>query len=99
MRLIETPYLLEKKEKHIQKILKLDHVFLANIQLKQGERIPEHDSKKEVFIVVRQGSVLFNTEGVETVVTQNNILHLAPGEMHHLLALVDTDILVFQITP
>lgn len=99
MEFIETPYLLEEKEKHIQKILKLDNVFLANIQLRKGESIPEHDSKREVIIVVRRGAVLFTTEGVETIVTQDNILHIAPEEMHDLKAVEDTDLLVFQVTP
>lgn len=99
MKFIDTPYVLEEKAKHIQKVMKLDHVFLANIQLRKGESIPEHDSKKEVIIVVRRGAVLFTTEGIETIVTQDHVLHIAPEEMHDLRAIEDTDLLVFQITP
>lgn len=99
MELFETPLIIGEKAKHIQKVVNLPHVFLANIQLKTGEEIPAHDSQKDVLIVVRRGSVLFTTEGVETVVTPDNVLHIAPREMHDLKALEDTDILVFQITP
>lgn len=47
MEIIETPYLLEEKSKHINKLLKLENVFIANIQLKKGEIVAEHDSKKK----------------------------------------------------
>ena len=99
MELIETPYLLEEKAKHIGKLLTLDNVFIANIQLKTGETIPEHDSKREVIIVVRKGAVSFDVEGKEVIVTQNNMLHLSPLERHSLLAKEGVDLLVIQVTP
>lgn len=99
MEIIETPYLLEEKSKHINKLLKLENVFIANIQLKKGEIVAEHDSKKEVIIAVRRGAVSFDVEGKEVVVTQNNLLHMAPLERHSLLAVEDTDLLVIQVTP
>lgn len=99
MNLIETPYLLTEKEKHIQKVLKLDNVFISNIQLKTGEEIPEHDSKKEVIIAVRKGAVAFIVEGEEVIVTEENVLHMDPLEMHSLKAVEDTDLLVIQVTP
>lgn len=99
MNLIETPYLLTEKEKHIQKVLKLDNVFISNIQLKIGEEIPEHDSKKEVIIAVRKGAVAFMVEGEEVIVTEENVLHMDPLEMHSLKAVEDTDLLVIQVTP
>lgn len=99
MQIIKTPDYLKEKSKHIAKLLTLDNVFIANIQLKKGETIAEHDSKKEVIIAVRKGAVSFDVEGKEVIVTQNNILHMSPLERHSLLAVEDTDILVIQVTP
>lgn len=99
MKMIDTPYLLEEKSKHITKLLTLDNVFIANIQLKKGETVAEHDSKREVIIAVRHGAVSFTVEGKEVVVTQNNLLHMSPLERHSLLAVEDTDLLVIQVTP
>lgn len=99
MKIIDTPYLLAEKEKHIQRVMKLENVFVANIQLKAGEEIPKHDSKKEVIIAVRKGAVMFDVEGTEVVVTEENVLHMDPLEMHSLRAVEDTDLLVIQVTP
>lgn len=96
---IEANYQLEEKAKHIERLLTLENVNVTNIQLKTGETIPEHHSKREVIIVVRRGAVLFNLEGGEVVVTQNNILHMTPLENHSLIAKEDTDIIVIQVTP
>lgn len=99
MNLIETLYKLEEKPKHIAKLLTLENVSVINIQLKAGETIPEHDSKREVMIIVRRGAVTFDVEGVEAIVTEENILHMEPLEMHGLRAIEDTDLIVLQITP
>lgn len=99
MKIIDTPYQFKEKSKHIEKLLTLDNVLIVNIQLKTGETVPEHDSKREVVIVVRKGAVSFDVEGTEVVVTQNNMLHMSPLERHSLLAIEDTDLLVIQVTP
>lgn len=96
---IATAYQLEEKEKHISRLLSLENVNVANIQLRTGETIPKHNSKREVIIIVRRGSVIFDVEGEEVVVTQNNILHMNPLEGHSLLAKEDTDLIVIQVTP
>lgn len=99
MNLISTPYRLEEKPKHIAKLMTLENASVVNIQLKKGETIVEHDSKREVIIIVRKGAVSFDVEGTETVVTQNNVLHMSPLEKHSLRAIEDVDLLVLQITP
>lgn len=99
MDLISTPYKLEQKSKHIAKLQTLENATIINIQLKKGETIAEHDSSKDVVIVVRRGAVSFDVEGTETVVQQDNMLFMKPYEKHSLLAVEDTDILVFQIMP
>ena len=65
MNLIETPYLLEEKEKHVSKVVQFDNHHVMNIQLRTGEEIKEHDAKEYVLIVVRKGKVLFTVEGVD----------------------------------
>jgi quercetin dioxygenase-like cupin family protein len=99
MQLIPTHDQLDKKAKHISKVTTLTNATIMNIQLKMGETVAEHDSSKEVIIVVKRGAVLFTVEGVETLITPDEILHIAPFEKHSLRAQEDTDILVFQITP
>ena len=99
MNLISTPYRLEEKPKHIAKLMTLENASVVNIQLKKGEKIAEHDSKREVIIIVRKGAVIFEVEGTETVVTPNNVLHMSPLEKHSLRATEDSDLLVLQITP
>lgn len=99
MNLISTPYRLEEKPKHIAKLMTLENASVVNIQLKKGETIAEHDSKREVLIIVRKGAVIFDVDGTETVVTSNNVLHMSPLEKHSLRATEDSDLLVLQITP
>ncbi len=95
---IDTIYQLKEKEKHIGRLLTLKNVTVTNIQLRTGETIPEHHSKREVIIIVRRGAVIFDVEGEEVLVTQNNILHMDPLENHSLLAKEDTDLVVIQVT-
>lgn len=99
MNLIPTPNKLGEKPKHIARLLTLDNATAVNIQLKTGETIAEHDSKREVLIIVRRGAVIFDVEGTETLVTQDNVLHMSPLEKHSLRATEDTDLIVLQITP
>lgn len=99
MNLIPTPYKLDEKSKHIAKLLTLENVSVVNIQLKTGETVAEHDSKREVIIIVLRGAVVFDVEGTETLVTQDSVLHMSPLEKHSLRAAEDTDLIVLQITP
>jgi len=99
MDLISTPYRLEEKPKHIAKLLTLENMSVVNIQLKKDETIVEHDSKREVIIIVRRGAVIFDVEGTEQLVTQDNVLHMSPLEKHSLRATEDTDLIVLQVMP
>lgn len=99
MDLISTPNRLEEKPKHIAKLMTLENVSVVNIQLKMGETIVEHDSKREVIIIVRRGAVIFDVEGTEKLVTPENVLHMSPLEKHSLRATEDTDLIVLQVMP
>ena len=72
-------------------------MMLMNIQLRIGEEIKEHNADAHVLIVIRQGKVIFTVEGVEQVVTTNNVLHMNPLEKHALKAVEDSDIVVIKI--
>lgn len=97
MHLIETPYLLGEKEKNVSKVIQFDNNDVVNIQLRIGEEIKEHNADANVLIVIRRGKVIFTVEGVEQVVTTNNILHMNPLEKHALKAVEDSDIVVIKI--
>lgn len=99
MELKQTIWMLNDKEKHVSKVLTLEKCTMMNIQLKTGEIIPEHDSPREVLIIVKKGSVTFTVENEEVVVTPENTLHMAPFEKHSLRATEDSDVIVMQITP
>ena len=99
MKLIETPNELGTKPKSVGQVLSIPNAKMMNIQLRAGEQVAEHDSDKEVLIIVRKGKVRFTVEGTETLVTEENVLHMVPFEKHALLAETDSDICVLQITP
>lgn len=48
---------------------------------------------------MRRVAVALDVEGVEAIVTEENMLHMRPLEMHSLRAIEDTDLIVIQITP
>ena len=75
----------------------LENASVVNIQLKLGETIAEHDSNRDVLIIVRRGAVIFDVEGTEMLITRENVLHLSPLEKHSLRATEDTDLIVLQI--
>ena len=99
MELKSTPHKLGEKEKHITRVFELSNAAVTNIQMRKDETVIEHESRREVIIIVRSGAVTFTVEGVETIVTADNVLHISPLERHGLRANEDSDIIVFQIMP
>lgn len=99
MNLIETRSQLSSKAKSIEQVCAIPNATVLNIQLRAGEEVAEHDSDREVLIIVRKGKVRFTVEGIPVAVSEENILHMAPYEKHSLFAETDADICVLQITP
>lgn len=97
MELINTPYLLNEKQKNISKVLAFGQVNVVNMQLQLGETVAEHDVDADVLIIVKTGKVAFTVEGEEVEVSPQNILHMSPGEKHSLKALEVSDFIVLQI--
>lgn len=98
MKVIDTPNYLAEKNKHVEKCIQFNETNVLNIQLKANEFIPEHDFNGNVLVIVRKGKVLFDVEGKQVELTNENVLHIAPLEKHGLKALEDSDILVVKIS-
>lgn len=79
------------------KVFANDSVHLLNVQMRKGESIPTHNAPGTVIVTVRSGTVLFNVEGVETTLSENDVLVMEPLENHSLTALTDVDIFVTKL--
>lgn len=99
MELIETPYWLAEKQKHIQKVTSFEKTTIVNIQLEKDEVILEHDADADVIIIVKKGKVTFKVEGKKVQLTTENMLHMKPKEKHSLKADDASDLIVIQIKP
>ncbi|MGM7636147.1 hypothetical protein [Bacillus sp. Hm123] len=98
MKIVHTPNHLEAKNKHVERCIQFNETNVLNIQLKTNEFIPEHDFNGDVLVIVRKGKVLFDVEGQQVELTNENVLHIDPLEKHGLKALEDSDILVVKIS-
>lgn len=99
MKLINSSLQLGQKEKHIARLAVLENATVTNIQMRSGEEIVEHHSKKDALVIVRKGKVRFVVEGEEVIVTPETVLYMVPLEDHSLYAIEDTDLVLLQITP
>ncbi|MGK7376792.1 hypothetical protein ACSFXN_03050 [Planococcus sp. 1R117A] len=97
MELMNTPYYIKDKAKHIQQVLNFEKTKIINIQLQQGETIPEHEVDADVAIIVKSGKVNFTVEGQPAEVSTERILYMAPHEKHSLTAIEASDLIVMQI--
>ena len=97
MELIETPYYLNDKHKHIEKVLSFNNTNVVNMQLQIGQTLAEHEVDADVLIIVKRGKVIFTVNGRDVEVSQHNMLHMAPGEKHSLRAEEVSDFMVLQI--
>lgn len=97
MEMIETPYYLNDKHKHIEKVLSFNNTNVVNMQLQIGQTVAEHEVDADVLIIVKRGKVIFTVDGRDVEVSQHNMLHMAPGEKHSLRAEEVSDFMVLQI--
>lgn len=97
MEAIQVAKVLAEQSKKIGKVYAHDKFELLNIQLRTGEKVPEHNANNEVIIIVRSGEVLFNIEGKEQHLTNEDILIMKPLEKHSLVAVTDVDIIVIKV--
>lgn len=99
MELINTPYMLDGKQKHVQKLTSFEKTTIVNIQLQKDEIILEHHVEADVIIIVKSGKVSFKVEGETVQVSSENMLHMKPFEKHSLKADEASDLIVMQIKP
>jgi quercetin dioxygenase-like cupin family protein len=97
MHLIQIENVLEEKAKQMGKVHSHEKVDILNIQMRQGEFIPEHNVNNVAVVTVRKGKVRFNVEGVDHLLTAQDVLILDPLEMHSLEALEETEIVVVKV--
>ncbi|TCS93240.1 cupin domain-containing protein [Hazenella coriacea] len=97
MKTITTKNQLDLKAKHIERILQLENAEVMNLQLKTGEKIPEHHAKENLLVIVRRGKLLFQVENETTELTNEILLYMNPLEKHQLEAIEDTDIIIIKI--
>lgn len=97
MVIFQVQEMLEEKVKHVSKLGSTDAVEILNIQLRAGEKIPRHNAKGEVLIIVQFGEVRCEVENVENILTQNSILAMQPLENHSLEALTDASVIVLKL--
>ena len=62
--------------------------------LPAGKNIPEHKAPKEISVQCVAGTVDFTTMGKTHSMTASSLLHLPPGELHSLLAIEDSVMLI-----
>ena len=97
MEIFETPYQLQLKKKHVQKVVNFEKTNIVNMQLAAGEEVPTHDADADVLIIVKSGKLQFTVEDEKMEVSPETMLHMVPKEKHSLKAIDDSDFLVIQI--
>lgn len=95
--LIQTQNDLSKKSKSFKKVFNHDQSEIMNVQLKEGEGMPEHDAKHSIMIIVRSGEVQFDCSGDRYILSDSDILFLEAREKHSVKAVQDTDFLIVFI--
>ncbi|MEG0259825.1 MAG: hypothetical protein RR651_08140 [Lysinibacillus sp.] len=97
MQIFQTQGMLEENAKYVSKLGSVEGAELLNIQLCAGEKIPKHNAKGEVLIIVQFGEVRCMIEEVETILTQNTVLTMQPLENHSLEAVTDASVIVVKL--
>jgi quercetin dioxygenase-like cupin family protein len=74
-----------------------EKAMIAQIFLKKGAVVPEHQHDAEQITYILEGALKFELEGMEVVVHQGEVLHIPSNVPHRAVALEDTlDLDVFS---
>src|SRR5690625_6593498 len=82
MKLIEGLDNLSEKTKHAERVLSQPSYDVIQIHLEKDEVISTHHAKEETLIIVRTGKARFVVEEETVVLTNEEILQMAPYEKH-----------------
>lgn len=73
-----------------RKIVTGEREMLAQVYLKKGAIVPQHEHEAEQLTYILQGSLRFTINGNETVVREGEVLHIPSRVPHQAEALDDT---------
>jgi quercetin dioxygenase-like cupin family protein len=73
-----------------RKIVTGEREMLAQVSLKKGAIVPQHEHEAEQLTYILQGSLRFIINGDETIVREGEVLHIPSRVPHQAEALDDT---------
>src|SRR5271154_584878 len=80
-----------------RKMIVGEKCMIAQIFLKKGAVVPEHQHDAEQITYIVEGALKFELEGTEVVVHKGEVLHIPSNVPHRAVALEDTlDVDVFS---
>lgn len=73
-----------------RKIITGSHVMAAQVFLKKGAIVPEHQHENEQITYILEGALEFLIGGRKIIVAKGEVLHIPPNLLHGAVALEDT---------
>lgn len=97
MKTIRIENILAQQAKKVGKVFSQENMDILTIQLRAGEKIPAHNAKETVVVIVRSGEVRFEVQEKQQILTAEDVLIIEPLDMHSLEAITDVDIVVLKL--
>lgn len=97
MKKVHASYSIGEDQKYAKRLFNEENFDLIHMHLKKGEHISTHHAPTEVIIIVRDGKVIFDIEGEQVTLTEEDILYLDPYESHSLQAIEETDLILIKV--
>ena len=97
MQKLQIASVLADQAKKMGKVLEEEQFTLLNVQLRAGEEIPPHSANNTAVVIVRKGEVVFDVEGKEVTLKEEDVLIFEPNEMHGLVATTDVDLVIVKM--
>lgn len=73
-----------------RKIISGEKAMVAQVFLKKGDVVPEHQHESEQITYILEGSLKFELEGKEVIVNKGEVLRIPSYVPHRAVALEDT---------
>lgn len=70
---------------------------VMQLQLKAGSEMPSHAAPERVLVIVLSGEGHFDFSGEIVPLHERQVLHMAPGEPHGVVAKTDMELLLVRI--
>ena len=70
---------------------------MMQLQLKAGTEMPSHAAPERVLVIVLSGEGHFDFSGEIVPLHERQVLHMAPGEPHGVVAKTDMELLLVRI--